>query len=270
MASDNYQADPLAQGGLGQFLLSARSTEIGVHLKVRSWLRRSPRIYLPLVQFKHRPFDGSRKTLDHATELVIDAFPRSGNTFAVHAFLAAQHRPVKLAHHFHAPAAIIAAARLHIPVLTIVRQPKDAIISFLIYAASDRLMRAIDEYIEFYRAVAARRDRVFVARFDSITSDFGQVLAAFNERYGTSFALFVHTKENVKKVFDTIEHLPVSKAKRSKWSAPIEGWKRRPSPDKKREMLKDRLQLRFTEPAPKGRLEEAESLFASLDGIADA
>ena len=45
------------------------------------------------------------------TELVIEGFPRTANTFAVFAFQTAQARPVRVAHHLHAPIQVTVAAR---------------------------------------------------------------------------------------------------------------------------------------------------------------
>jgi hypothetical protein len=49
--------------------------------------------------------------VDRTTQLVIEGFPRSGNTFAVVAFEQAQRQSVRIAHHLHAPAQVMLAAR---------------------------------------------------------------------------------------------------------------------------------------------------------------
>src|SRR5215210_2906944 len=45
------------------------------------------------------------------TQIVIEGFPRSGNTFAVVAFEQAQRESVRVAHHLHMPAQVIRAAQ---------------------------------------------------------------------------------------------------------------------------------------------------------------
>ena len=47
--------------------------------------------------------------VDGGTQMVIEGFPRSGNTFAVFAFRHAQRRDIRVAHHLHAPAQVIRA-----------------------------------------------------------------------------------------------------------------------------------------------------------------
>jgi len=63
---------------------------------------------------------GSRITGE--TEVVIDGFPRSGNTFAVVAFRQAQSRRVSVAHHGHVPALAIEAHRRGVPALVLIRE----------------------------------------------------------------------------------------------------------------------------------------------------
>ncbi|RMG27959.1 MAG: hypothetical protein D6732_19595, partial [Methanobacteriota archaeon] len=46
------------------------------------------------------------KLIGARTEIVIEGYPRSANTFAVVAFRLAQNRPVKIAHHLHMEAQI--------------------------------------------------------------------------------------------------------------------------------------------------------------------
>ncbi len=77
------------------------------------------------------------------TELVIEGFPRSGNSFAVIAMMLAQKNPLRIAHHFHVPAQIIYACRHKIPVLVILRKASDAIISQKIRTPSGKLEQGL-------------------------------------------------------------------------------------------------------------------------------
>mgnify|MGYP006403226531 CR=1 FL=1 len=61
--------------------------------RLRRIVFRSPTLYLPFRQLR-RP----GTTLTQDTELVIEGFPRSGNTWAEFSFRQAQVRSVKLAH----------------------------------------------------------------------------------------------------------------------------------------------------------------------------
>src|SRR5215204_3265193 len=64
--------------------------------------------------------------VDRRTQIVIEGFPRSGNTFAVVAFQQAQRESVRVAHHHHMPAQVIRAAKWGIPTFLLVSKPTDA------------------------------------------------------------------------------------------------------------------------------------------------
>jgi hypothetical protein len=143
--------------------------------------------------------------LQAGTELVIEAYPRSANTFSAFAFQLSQPRPVRLAHHLHAPAQIAAAARRGVPVLVSVRHPRDCTISVSIRSPHVSLSQALDAYRRFHEAVLPYRDSCHVALFEDVTSDFGGVVEGLNGRFGTAFTPFQHTQENVERVYALIE-----------------------------------------------------------------
>ena len=57
------------------------------------------------------------------TQLVMEGFPRSANSFARVAFNRAQSERVRIAHGLHVPAQVIRAARWRIPTLVLIRKP---------------------------------------------------------------------------------------------------------------------------------------------------
>ena len=59
---------------------------------------------------------------------MIDGYTPCGATFAVYAFQMAQPRPVRTAHHLHAPAQLVAAARADIPTLVLIREPAGVVL----------------------------------------------------------------------------------------------------------------------------------------------
>ena len=166
----------------------------------RSLLFSSPLVFGAL----HRPQRGQER-VGPGTELVIDGFPRSGNTFALVAFEVAQPAPVRVAHHTHASAQVVAAARSGLPVILTVRRPIDAVVSHCQYYAEVSMTTALLTYLVFYRRCLPFRDRVVAATFDEITSDMGGVIDRTNARFATAFARFDHTEENVARCFELIE-----------------------------------------------------------------
>jgi hypothetical protein len=139
------------------------------------------------------------------TEIVIEGFPRCGNTFAVIAFQKAQERKVKIAHHLHVPAQIHFAVKRGIPALVLIREPLEAISSLIVRHPERTPETCFTEYNNFYRSILPVKDKFVVSNFNETVNDLGLVTARLNERFSTSFKSFVHTPENVESVFNKID-----------------------------------------------------------------
>jgi hypothetical protein len=139
------------------------------------------------------------------TQIVIDSFPRSANTFVTVAFQISQPYPVRIAHHLHAPAQIIAGARMGIPMLVPVRDPRAAAISLIIRSPHISLEQALRAHARFHERVLPYRAACHVALFDEVTSDLGRVIENLNARFGSTFTPFDHTPENVARVYALID-----------------------------------------------------------------
>jgi len=171
---------------------------------LRSLIDTHPRIYLLLCQARPKT---RQITVSKDTEIVIEGFPRSANTFAVAAFTFAQGRPVKIARHLHAPAQVIAAVRRGIPCIVLIRNPRDAVLSLLVRAPRVSAEQALKDYIRFYRSIAPYRDKFVVGRFEEVTTDFGELIRRVNARFGTNFKPFEYTEESLQKVFQIVEEM---------------------------------------------------------------
>jgi hypothetical protein len=168
-----------------------------IHHVARTWTAEHPSIYLP---FARRKYPGpSPEVLGPTTEAVIDGYTRAGSTFAVYAFQLAQERPVRLAHHLHAPAQLIAAARARLPTVAVIRDPEGAVLSHVVREPDVSLGDALWGYARFYSCLLPYKSDFVVADFAEITSDFGAVTRRLNARFGTSYAEFEHTPENVER-----------------------------------------------------------------------
>jgi len=164
--------------------------------QVVAWFRGRPWIYVPLRCSMAKDADGVYRALSPKTDIVIDAFPRSGNSFATVAFQTAQAKKVAVAHHFHAAATILYAAKRSIPALTFIRNPDDACVSFALFRRTTDLRSVFQEYLSFYELILPVRKKLVVARFETVIRDFGEVVHKLNEVYGTDFTPFLHTPEN--------------------------------------------------------------------------
>ncbi len=166
---------------------------------VKTIVAKYPAIALPIARRRHG------FPVDRHTEIVIEGFPRSGNTFAYTAFVMAQPSLVRAAGRVHAPAQLIAAARWGIPGIVLIRHPEEAIPSFLIRHPRTGVRRAMRGWLRFYEPLLPYLGKLVVGTFDQVTTDFGEVVARVNERFGTNFAPFQHTEESVRKVWEAID-----------------------------------------------------------------
>jgi hypothetical protein len=194
------------------------------------------------------------------TQLVIEGFPRSGNSFARRAFVMAQNESfdkTRIAHHLHVPAQVVRAAQWQIPTLVLIRRPRDAVLSFAIWDPIS-VDQALRYYLSFYKTVEKFRDAYVLGLFEEITDDFGQVIKRINDRFGTTFSLFRHDEENVRKVFADMETYARGKYGETQWERKVH----RPSAVKER--IKQEIEYDLENPKRKKLIAEAEAVYSRL------
>jgi hypothetical protein len=199
-------------------------------------LSAKPALFIPA----YRLFGKKRQLLvGQDTEIVIEGYPRSANSFAVVAFEMAQQRPVRIAHHLHAAAQVLAAARRQLPCIVLVRNPFDAIASLLVRERGLQPARAIADYVTFYGAVEPVRDCCVVAAFERVTTRYDAVMRDVNAKYGTAFREFVNDEPGVRAVFAEVERLETLRG----GEGPDEDRVARPSPRRAEALERVRGQL---------------------------
>jgi hypothetical protein len=191
------------------------------------------------------------------TQLVIEGFPRSGNSFARVAFNKAQNERVRIAHGLHVPAQVIRAARWHIPTLVLIRRPRDAVLSFAIRDPIS-VDLALKYYISFYETVEKYRDAYALGLFEEVTEDYGQIIKRINEKFGTTFSLFRHDEQNVNKVFARMEKNSRKRYGETRWETKVS----RPSDLKER--MKHEVGYDLENPKRKHLITEAEAVYERL------
>jgi hypothetical protein len=165
-----------------------------------------PTVYLP---FARRKYPGpSPKVIGEDTEAVIDGYTRSATTFAVYAFQLVQPEPVRLAHHLHAPAQLIEAARRGLPTMMVIRKPKGAVLSQLVREPGIDLLDALFAYRRFHESLLPYRDSFVVADYRDVTQDIGSVIRRMNSRFGTAYGVFDGSPEQRALLDRLIEQRP--------------------------------------------------------------
>jgi hypothetical protein len=174
--------------------------------RVRTLASEHPRLYLP---FARRKYPGpSPRVIGPDTQAVIDGYTRSASTFAVYAFQISQPTPVRLAHHLHASAQLIEAARRGLPTIVVVREPRGAVLSQVVREPGVDLLDALYAYHRFHTSLMAYRDAFVIADFREVTDDFGSVVRRLNKKFGTRFGVFHGTRTEMALCTELIEQRP--------------------------------------------------------------
>lgn len=231
-------------------------------LYVYDWATVIPWIVLPTVRFRpalQEPED-PRPWVRRTTDIVIEGYPRSANTFAVVAFRLAQDREIEIAHHLHAAAQIKRAARLGVPTIVLIREPSEAILSVAVRDSQASIRWALRSYIRFYSAVLPYLDKAVVAPFATVTSDFASIIRMVNTRYGTAFKEFVPTEDALNSVRQTVEWL-------GQRDSMMTGWDYRLSvalPSEQRRRAKDAHKIEYLDKRNKPLRLKAEALYGRV------
>lgn len=146
---------------------------------LRRELSLSPALYIPWRRWR-KP----QTVAGPGTALLIEGFPRSGNTWT-EALIRHTAADIVLAHHSHAAAHVIHAARQGIPVMVLFRDPDAAVQSYLTLFGNRLDARAAYlDYAAFYRATwPLRGPGVQFFSFDDVTSRTPEVIAALNAAF---------------------------------------------------------------------------------------
>ena len=202
---------------------------------------------------------GEGELVDSRTDLVVESYPRCASSFAIAAFrLAQEPRSLRVAHHTHASGHVIAGIRLRIPTLVLIREPEGAVVSSRIRHPARTYADLLRGFCAFYEPLVPHRGDLVVGTFDEVVGgELGAITRRLNARFGTTYAEFEPTEENVARCMREID----------------EDWRTRrgdgdrlervvPRPSPMREGLKAELQGRYAAEAPPNLRHRAERLFS--------
>ena len=165
-----------------------------------------PNIFIPVYRLLAPPRNVAF-LISPDTEIVIEGFPRSGNTFAVVAFQLAQKKKIKIAHHLHAEAQILEGVKRSLPVIVLIREPLATIRSLNISHPDIAVDVALRRYFRFYNITRSVLRHVILAKFEDVIKDYGKIIERVNHKFSTRFGIFKPTATNVDKVFREIERI---------------------------------------------------------------
>ncbi|WP_062304502.1 hypothetical protein [Demequina subtropica] len=117
------------------------------------------------------------------TALVVEGFPRSGNSFFVR-YLRTCDPEVRLGHHLHVVGQYARAARWDVPAVLVVRRPLDAVLSLLVADPRMDADLAVEWWRFYHQRMLPYLDRVMVLPFEQFTQDPEGAAHAIEARYG--------------------------------------------------------------------------------------
>lgn len=165
--------------------------------QLRSWLGKFPNWYFKLFARKY-PF--SEMAVKSNTALCIEGFPRSANSYAVVAFRLVN-RDVTVAHHLHVAAQITQSCLQNIPAIAVLRNPKEAVASFLVFQSSKKADIYLKAYVDFHKTIEPFSDNILYASFETVTSDFNKVILEANKKFNRKYNTINNLSEREDEIF---------------------------------------------------------------------
>ncbi|KLI63734.1 hypothetical protein AAV99_08390 [Aurantiacibacter marinus] len=179
----------------------------------------------PALFFPFARLTGNRQLLDHDTELVVDGFPRSGNSFAEAAFLHSQRaRGIALKSHAHSPAQILRAMDKGVAAVLLLRDPDDAVASMIAASGVDQPDIHYRDYCAYYRPLKGREAGFVITPFALLLERFDLVVQAINARFGMALDTPEVHDEFVQSVNSVRDRVSIARVGRAPNYSPHSEW----------------------------------------------
>lgn len=120
------------------------------------------------------------------TEICIEGFPRSGNSYFVSAFHY-WNKDVELAHHSHLAGSVKYAIDRKLPAVVLIRKPEDTVASALAWDGLLNVNVALMSYLSFYNSLWRDRDRLLVLRFENAIRHPDRCVELINKHFAETF-----------------------------------------------------------------------------------
>lgn len=148
-------------------------------------------VFLPMFRVFRSRFP---KLVGADTDVCIDGYPRSGNTYFVSAFLG-WNQSLTVAHHTHLAGSVKYALKRNIPTAVLLRRPEDAVSSVLVWDGLLSITIALASYIHFYQTLWKYRGKFLVLPFEDVTKRPDICVQNINQRFGRQFSSMAFSTE---------------------------------------------------------------------------
>lgn len=138
--------------------------------------------------------------VDKDTELLIDGFPRSANTFA-YAFIELTQPVKKIAHHVHLPVQFSRSIRFSTPAVFLIRNPVDAAISMSIRRPTYFPYLIFLYYFLFHKRISKIINSLLIVKFEEVISDPNSIIRKLRNSQYSGF-IEVEFTQNLKEMIN--------------------------------------------------------------------
>ena len=133
---------------------------------LRNIISKKPDLYFFIGRF----FKIGKFLINKNTDLVIEGFPRSGNSF-LEACINVLNKNIILAHHTHSVAQVKMGIKKKLPVILLIRDPSEATKSAYFFFKKKLNYRfLIKEYIDFYESLIIYKKNIIILDFKKINN----------------------------------------------------------------------------------------------------
>jgi hypothetical protein len=144
---------------------------------IRIFIKETPILYSVIA----KNLSDEARMVDKHTEIVIEGFQRSGNTFAWFLVKELYGYKVDIAHHTHSVANLKLAIKYNKKLIVIIRDPLDSLTSAAIYRCKDGDVKCVNNHIQFliddyksfyiYLGLIKLKNNVIIYHFSSLVNN---------------------------------------------------------------------------------------------------
>jgi len=137
------------------------------------------KLYAVYARVRKLPF-----RLTKETQVVVDSYPRSANSFFEAAFTKAHEGRIEVAHHSHAAAQVLSGAARGLPCIILLREPEAAIASlYEMHGGQYPIWLCTQEYVTFYSALVPALDKLMIITTETLETRFYRLMITLRDRW---------------------------------------------------------------------------------------
>lgn len=216
--------------------------------KIKAYIKSDPTLYKIITFIRNCSLEKNNLLCSKDSDLCVESYPSSANSFLCRV-LKYSNKDLNIGQHTHSIANIKIALKYNIPVITIIRDPLNAISSRVV-RFDEEIEKCIFEYIAFYEYVAAHLDDLVLLSFENVINNTSEAWQAIIEKTALNL-ICTDLEEASNYAFSTI----TSRAKE------LKRLKKASLPSEERENQKEKLKKRILQTS---NFQKAEALYKRI------